>query len=142
MQTIHWLRYGCLPVFVIEGRTPAAKLDKLRARWAGGSHGNCMHVQQLSMHLHSDRATSSKPLKHGTTTGTAVLQVLVASHGCCAVPPCRLLGMFCCQLAANCSALDMLRCLSKRPLHTHALFLMLCAGLQVCRPVWTLQLCQ
>lgn len=32
-QTIHWLRYGCLPVFVIEGRTPEAKLDKLRARW-------------------------------------------------------------------------------------------------------------
>lgn len=31
-QTIHWLRYGCLPVFVIEGRTPEAKLDKLRAR--------------------------------------------------------------------------------------------------------------
>lgn len=34
-QTIHWLRYGVLPVFVIEGRTPAAKLDKLRARWGG-----------------------------------------------------------------------------------------------------------
>lgn len=33
LQTIHWLRYGCLPVFVIEGRTPEAKLDKLRARW-------------------------------------------------------------------------------------------------------------
>lgn len=31
-QTIHWLRYGCLPVFVIEGQTPAAKLEKLRQR--------------------------------------------------------------------------------------------------------------
>jgi hypothetical protein len=32
LQTIHWLRYGCLPVFVIEGQTPAAKLEKLRQR--------------------------------------------------------------------------------------------------------------
>ncbi|KAF6255043.1 PIN domain-like protein [Scenedesmus sp. NREL 46B-D3] len=31
-RTIHWLRYGCLPVFVIEGQTPAAKLEKLRQR--------------------------------------------------------------------------------------------------------------
>jgi hypothetical protein len=34
LQTIHWLRYGCLPVFVIEGRPPQAKLDTLRARLA------------------------------------------------------------------------------------------------------------
>lgn len=33
-QTIHWLRHGCLPVFVIEGQTPQAKLDKLRQRCA------------------------------------------------------------------------------------------------------------
>jgi hypothetical protein len=32
LQTIHHLRYGCLPVFVIEGRTPPAKLQKLRDR--------------------------------------------------------------------------------------------------------------
>ncbi|KAI8470266.1 MAG: hypothetical protein J3K34DRAFT_510633 [Monoraphidium minutum] len=31
-RTIHWLRHGCLPLFVIEGATPPAKLEKLRQR--------------------------------------------------------------------------------------------------------------
>lgn len=31
-QTIHWLRHGCLPLFVIEGSTPPAKIEKLRQR--------------------------------------------------------------------------------------------------------------
>ncbi|KIZ05294.1 putative Flap endonuclease GEN [Monoraphidium neglectum] len=31
-RTIHWLRHGCLPLFVIEGNTPEAKLEKLRQR--------------------------------------------------------------------------------------------------------------
>eukprot|EP00878_Enallax_costatus_P013056 GHUV01013642.1.p1 GENE.GHUV01013642.1~~GHUV01013642.1.p1 ORF type:complete len:422 (+),score=113.94 GHUV01013642.1:479-1744(+) len=31
-RSIHWLRHGCLPVFVIEGQTPQAKLDKLKQR--------------------------------------------------------------------------------------------------------------
>ena len=32
VQTIHWLRYGVVPVGVTEGIAPAAKLEKLRER--------------------------------------------------------------------------------------------------------------
>jgi hypothetical protein len=38
-QTIHWLRHGCLPLFVVEGATPPAKLDKLRSRCGSGGGG-------------------------------------------------------------------------------------------------------
>jgi hypothetical protein len=39
MQTIHWLRHGVLPVFVIEGRTPPEKLERLRQRAAAAGSG-------------------------------------------------------------------------------------------------------
>eukprot|EP00879_Flechtneria_rotunda_P023086 GHRR01024405.1.p1 GENE.GHRR01024405.1~~GHRR01024405.1.p1 ORF type:complete len:135 (+),score=39.50 GHRR01024405.1:865-1269(+) len=39
-RTIHWLRHGCLPVFVIEGRTPAAKLERLRQRYVAPSNSS------------------------------------------------------------------------------------------------------
>jgi hypothetical protein len=31
-RTVHWLRHGCLPIFVVEGAPPPAKLEKLRQR--------------------------------------------------------------------------------------------------------------
>lgn len=33
-QTIQWLRHGVVPLFVVEGATPPAKLERLRQRCA------------------------------------------------------------------------------------------------------------
>jgi len=33
LQVIHWLRLGCVPVGVLEGRPPPEKLEALRARF-------------------------------------------------------------------------------------------------------------
>jgi hypothetical protein len=38
-RTVHWLRHGCLPVFVIEGRTPPEKLERLKERFAASAAG-------------------------------------------------------------------------------------------------------
>jgi len=46
-RTAHWLRHGCLPVFVVEGATPPEKMERLRERFAartgagggGGGYG-------------------------------------------------------------------------------------------------------
>jgi transcription elongation factor Elf1 len=38
-RTTHWLRHGCLPVFVVEGATPPEKYERLRERFAAQQAG-------------------------------------------------------------------------------------------------------
>ena len=53
MQAIQWLRHGCIPVAVVEGRTPPEKLEALRERFkaangcAGGGGGGGASFQAL-----------------------------------------------------------------------------------------------
>ena len=53
-QVVHWLRLGCVPVGVIEGRPPPEKLEALRARFkshtgftGGGGGGGAAAFQRL-----------------------------------------------------------------------------------------------
>ena len=53
-QVIHWLRLGCVPVGVLEGRPPPEKLEALRARFrahtgvaGGGGGGGAAAFQRL-----------------------------------------------------------------------------------------------
>lgn len=49
-QSIQWLRHGCLPVIVVEGRAPAEKLAAVQARYAarngvdGGGRGSSSFI--------------------------------------------------------------------------------------------------
>lgn len=71
MQTIHYLRYGVVPVGVTEGMAPAEKLDKLVER-----------SRLLYGHERSSNLQTAAPFGHASQLARQLLEAMVSESSC------------------------------------------------------------